>query len=39
MRRKNIKSKLVTNTPEKMELERVQQEKEEKKSNQTKLVK
>lgn len=28
MRRKKIKSKLVTNTPEKMELEKVQQEKE-----------
>lgn len=28
MRGKKIKSKLVTNTPEKMELEKVQQEKE-----------
>lgn len=28
MRRKKIKSKLVTNTPEKMELEKVHQEKE-----------
>lgn len=28
MRRKKIKSKLVTNTAEKMELEKVQQEKE-----------